>query len=79
MKSQVLHTVWCYIFGETAGETSNWSLLVVKGLSTQTEWCAVKGNTHFGNTSVGQNFEETTHSDIHTDNDLGPTLHLDKP
>ena len=26
MKSQVLHTVWCNIFGEAAGEIWNWSL-----------------------------------------------------
>ena len=27
MKSQVLHTVWCYISGEAAGEIWNWSAL----------------------------------------------------
>ena len=32
MKSQVLHTVWCNIAGEAAGETRNWSLLGMKGL-----------------------------------------------
>ena len=32
MKSQVLHTVWCNISGEAAGEIRNWSLLGVKGL-----------------------------------------------
>ena len=32
MKSQVLHTVWCNISGEAAGEIWNWSLLGVKGL-----------------------------------------------
>ena len=32
MKSQVLHTVWCYITGEAAGEIWNWSLSGVKGL-----------------------------------------------
>ena len=31
MKSQVLHTVWCHISGEAAGEIWNWSLLGVKG------------------------------------------------
>ena len=31
MKSQVLHTVWCYISGEAAGEIWHWSLLGVKG------------------------------------------------
>ena len=31
MKSQVLHTVWCDISGEAAGEICNWSLLGVKG------------------------------------------------
>ena len=35
MKSQVLHTVWCYISGEAAGEIWNWSLLGVKGLSSR--------------------------------------------
>ena len=29
-KSQVLHTVWCYIFGEAAGEIWHWSLLGIK-------------------------------------------------
>ena len=32
MNSQVLHTVWCYITGEAAGEIWNWPLLGVKGL-----------------------------------------------
>ena len=32
MKSQVLHTVWCNITGEAAGEIWIWSLLGVKGL-----------------------------------------------
>ena len=34
MKSQVLHTVWCYISGEAAGEISYWSLLGMKGLTS---------------------------------------------
>ena len=33
MKSQVLHTVWCNISGEVAGEIWYWSLLGVEGLS----------------------------------------------
>ena len=32
MKSQVLHTVWCNIPGEAAGEIRTWSLFGVKGL-----------------------------------------------
>ena len=32
MKSQVLHTVWCNISGEAAGEIWTWSLLGVEGL-----------------------------------------------
>ena len=32
MKGQVLHTVWCNIAGEAAGEIWNWLLLGVKGL-----------------------------------------------
>ena len=37
MKSQlVLHTVWCNVSGEAAGEIWNWSLLGVKG---QLRWC----------------------------------------
>ena len=32
MKSQVLHTTWCHISGEAAGEIWTWSLLGVKGL-----------------------------------------------
>ena len=31
MKGQVLHTGWCFISGEAAGEIWNWSLLRVKG------------------------------------------------
>ena len=34
MKSQVLHTVWCNISGEAAGEIWNWSLLGVKKVKT---------------------------------------------
>ena len=34
MKSQVLHTVWCYISGEAAGGIWNWSRLGVKGLNS---------------------------------------------
>ena len=37
--SQVLHTVWCNISGEAAGETWNWSLLGVKGLSVTMSQC----------------------------------------
>ena len=33
MKSQVLHTVWCHISGEAAGEIWSWPLLGVKGLN----------------------------------------------
>ena len=33
MKSQVLHTVRCNIFGEAAEEIWNWSLFGVKGLT----------------------------------------------
>ena len=36
MKSQVLHTVWCNISGEAAGEFWHWSLLGVKGLRVKT-------------------------------------------
>ena len=32
IKSQVLHTVWCHISSEAAGEIRNWLLLGVKGL-----------------------------------------------
>ena len=32
MKSQVLHTVWCNICNEAAGEIWHWSLLGAKGL-----------------------------------------------
>ena len=35
MKSQVLHTVWCSISGEAAGEIWNWALLGVKGLKVE--------------------------------------------
>ena len=33
MKSQVLHTAWCYITGEAARQIWHWSLLGVKGLT----------------------------------------------
>ena len=33
MKTQVLHTVWCIISGEAAGEIWNWSLMGVKWLT----------------------------------------------
>ena len=42
MKSQVLHTVWCYISTEAAGEVWNWSLLGVKGLIDATPGCLLK-------------------------------------
>ena len=51
MKSHVVHAVWCYIFGETAGEILNWSLLGVKGLMNPTAytkfliWTKAKGWT----------------------------------
>ena len=35
MKNQVIHTVWCNISGETAGEICNWSLC----FSVSLEWC----------------------------------------
>ena len=33
MKSQVLHTVWCYISGEAGGGIWHWSFLGVRGLT----------------------------------------------
>ena len=39
MKSQVLHTVWCNISGESAGEIWNWSLSGVKGLKYGRNQC----------------------------------------
>ena len=44
MKSQVLHTVWCHISGEAAGEFWHWSLSGVKGL-TQHKALAKWGHT----------------------------------
>ena len=40
MKSHVLHTVWCHISCEAAGEFWHWSLSGVKGLNNgnRTEW-----------------------------------------
>ena len=38
MKSKVLHTVWCNIPGEAAGEIWNWSLLGLKGLKPGGDW-----------------------------------------
>ena len=42
MKSQVLHTVWCNIFNETAGEIWSWSLLGVKGLNDFSTSCHIR-------------------------------------
>ena len=41
MKSQVLHTVWCYVPGEAAGEICTWLLLGVKGFmyASMNEMC----------------------------------------
>ena len=39
MKRQVLHTVWCNISGEAAGEIWNWLLLGVKGLNRPRRIC----------------------------------------
>ena len=36
MENQVLHTVWCNISGEAAGDIWNWSLLGVEGLRYST-------------------------------------------
>ena len=38
MKSQVLHTVWCHISGEAAGETWYWSLLREKIVHISKGW-----------------------------------------
>ena len=43
MKSQVLHSVWCYISGEAAREIWNWSL-GVKGLTWQ--WRGIHAILH---------------------------------
>ena len=48
MKIQVLHTVWCNISGEAAGEFWNWSLLGVRGLmyvlSSTVNWASLRRN-----------------------------------
>ena len=43
MTSHVLHTVWCRISGEAAGEVWKWSLLGVKGLTSLTRIRKVMG------------------------------------
>ena len=56
MKSQVLHTVWCNISGEAAGEIWNWSYLGVKGLTRSTTECTKTDLTRkqsFGNRRWG--------------------------
>ena len=40
VKSQVLHTVWCKISGEVAGEMLNFSLLAEKGLGVCLKLCS---------------------------------------
>ena len=40
MKSKILHTVWCSITGEAAGEIWTWSLF--KGLKAQQSLCVYK-------------------------------------
>ena len=47
MKSQVLHTVWCNITGEAAGEIWTWSLLGVKGLRNM-NCCFARGAADIG-------------------------------
>ena len=42
MESQVLHTVWCNIAGEAAGEIWNWSFLGVKGLNIGSNYSIYK-------------------------------------
>ena len=45
MKSHVLHTVWCNISGEAAGEIWNWSLLGVKGSNCAAAWLTQRQKT----------------------------------
>ena len=54
MKNQVLHTVWCNISGETAGEIWTWSLLGVKGLKEylQTAYRWIYAQEKFGTVSI---------------------------
>ena len=47
MKSQVLHTVWCHISFEAAGEFWHWSLSGVKGLIGQQNVTASAQNARF--------------------------------
>ena len=43
MKSQVLHTAWCHISGEAAGEIWTWSLLGVKGKQRKLDVVIIRG------------------------------------
>ena len=43
MKSQVLHTMWCNITGDSTGQIWNWSLLGVKGLKRELHWSKSSG------------------------------------
>ena len=58
MKSQVLHTVWCIISGEAAGEIWRWSLLGVKRLiAFLFIWLVIQFRLH-DTTSANQNTKE---------------------
>ena len=53
MKSQVLHTVWCFISGEAAGKIWCWSLSGMKGLNRKC-FALVAGVVHQGEARVVQ-------------------------
>ena len=46
MKSQVLHTVWCYISGEASGEIWNWSLLSFWAIVPYLRYCVAEVTFH---------------------------------
>ena len=70
MKSQTLHTGWCNISGEAAGEIWNWSLLGVKGLdsrvssanSTRLDWISVPLVKIWRSTETVKRFKTTGRS-----------------
>ena len=59
MKSQGLHTVWCNISGEAAGEIWEWSLVGVKGLRNWSTAGVAQFSPDLATKSIGLNTADT--------------------
>ena len=74
MNSQVLHTVWCHISGEAAGEFWHWSLSGVKGLNEPFPWLpavTVLTAVSFGRFSASSNGPDRSGSNPELDSSGG--------